>query len=218
MSLLASDRRARHGWRRPALRLMLTAVIGAAAFLILALCVNVVFALRYTEPQALPGNAVIVVLTGGNTRKRVDTALDVYRAHGADQVVLTGIALAELMVPRAVEGGVPADKIRIETESRSTLQNALFAEGMLPGEQRPIILVTERYHLLRSWLSFRWAGFDGRIVLFPADRPEDYDWHRSRKLFPAEAGKWGVNLVRGSLASALSAMGMPQNWFIRLLN
>lgn len=53
--------------------------------------------------------------------------------------------------------GVPTDRITHEDASQSTLQNALFSKPFVTDATQ-IILVSEGFHLIRSWLSFRWAG------------------------------------------------------------
>jgi len=46
--------------------------------------------------------------------------------------------------------------VRAEGRSQSTLQNALFTLDMAQDARR-LILVTEAFHLPRSWISFHWA-------------------------------------------------------------
>jgi uncharacterized SAM-binding protein YcdF (DUF218 family) len=43
--------------------------------------------------------------------------------------------------------------------AQSTLQNALFSLPLIPNAEH-IIVVTEAFHLPRSWASFRWAAWE----------------------------------------------------------
>lgn len=124
--------------------------------------------------EAAPRADLIICLGGGMeadgtldpaTARRVETCAALYDAgragrilHSGGRVVPGGPAAGDRMMALAVELGVPeADQIA-ETGSRSTLQNALFSKP-LAGEAQRVILVTEAFHLPRSWVSFRWAGF-----------------------------------------------------------
>ncbi len=74
---------------------------------------------------------------------------------------------AEVMRDLAVDLGVPADAIRIETKSRNTIENARFTKQLLsaeasPGRRSQVILVTSPYHLGRARRLFECAGFEVR--------------------------------------------------------
>jgi uncharacterized SAM-binding protein YcdF (DUF218 family) len=66
--------------------------------------------------------------------------------------------------------GADPSRIRIETESRDTDENAKFVAAMVG--RGPVVLVTSAYHMPRAVLAFRKAG----IEVIPA--PTDYrsDW------------------------------------------
>lgn len=90
---------------------------------------------------------------------RVDAAVALYardritRLHlsggGDDHTSSTARALARI----AMDSGVPEIAITQETQSLSTLQNALFSLPDLP-EDASLLIVTEGYHAWRSWASF----------------------------------------------------------------
>lgn len=105
------------------------------------------------------------------TERRVQRGVEVYNDGLAPLVVMTGGRAprgdieAEVMKNFAVELGVPEDAIRLETESRNTIENARFTKQLLSGdggaERRPqVILVTSPYHLGRAEHLFDCAGFD----------------------------------------------------------
>lgn len=85
------------------------------------------------------GRAPIIVFSGGTAAPNGPNA--------GDQMGLYAIGL-----------GVPETAIIAETRAQSTLQNALFSLALIP-DARDLIVVTEAFHLPRSWASFRWAAW-----------------------------------------------------------
>lgn len=85
-------------------------------------------------------------------------ALRVYREGGVRHIVLSGAEVAPLMRDFLVSQGVPADRILLETTSRSTRENALYTRqllNVLPGRK---VLLTSDYHMWRACRVFRKAG------------------------------------------------------------
>ena len=188
----------------------------------------------YRAPTLPAGARAIVVLAAGRdgerlgpeTRARVDRGVQLWKAHAAPILMLTGAikddrgrSLSGKMVSRAVAEGVDPHAIRLDPDAQSTLQNALFTRRVLAPVLRgdlaaPVILVTHRYHLPRAWAAFRWAGFTN-LTLVAADArrplisPRDLAW---------EVVKWPVNILRGGIAAAMRAAGAPAQdyiWFLR---
>lgn len=56
--------------------------------------------------------------------------------------------------------GVPASIVRIEVESRTTRENALFTQKLLSGSPGRKVLLTSDYHMFRAYRAFRRAGVD----------------------------------------------------------
>jgi uncharacterized SAM-binding protein YcdF (DUF218 family) len=116
------------------------------------------------------------------------------------------------MAALAQASGVPATAISIEGRSQSTLQNALFSQDALTGATR-IIIVTEGFHLARSWLSFRWAGWTA------GQRPQIALAHSTifRKARPGRSGAvmmvlregaaWPFNVARAAVWHAAQWTG-----------
>ena len=124
------------------------------------------------EP-ATPEADLIVVLGGGmsadgrlhrSTTVRVDRGVALHQAGAAPKILFTGGALVEgapaaghQMAKRAMDMGIDAAAILTETRAHSTLQNALFSSADWQ-EAAHIVLVTEGFHLPRSWASFKALG------------------------------------------------------------
>ncbi len=117
---------------------------------------------------------VIVVLgaralSGGRPsrvmRRRVDHAVALFDGGAADRLLMSGGRIgglppeAEIMRDLAIEAGVPAARIDIEPDSRSTLENAMFTARMLRlrGWSRPLV-VTDWLHVPLAALAFRSQG------------------------------------------------------------
>ncbi|TAM34325.1 MAG: YdcF family protein [Burkholderiaceae bacterium] len=134
----------------------------------------------YTPPQDLPAAQAIVVL-GGNTAggrrnwfepynkntalTRVDTASQLYEAHRAPVLVLSGAALegkiseAQSMANALEKKGIPEQALIMETNSYNTHENGLYTARKLKslGISR-ILLVTSALHMPRAMAVFRKEG------------------------------------------------------------
>jgi len=55
--------------------------------------------------------------------------------------------------------GLPQSAVVEDGLAQSTLQNALFSLPLIPNAEH-IIVVTEAFHLPRSWASYRWAAWE----------------------------------------------------------
>lgn len=164
-------------------RLLLRLAAAGLALLGLTMIGVVLHALWIAElPHRLRPAGVIVVL-GGNvgpdggigrdTEERTRAGVTLYKQGLAPHIHFTGGALppgevgpGEQMRRLAVSLGVPEAATSAESNSRSTLQNAMFSQPILGSlAKQPIILVSDGYHLGRSWATFRWVGY-GPIQLY----------------------------------------------------
>lgn len=62
--------------------------------------------------------------------------------------------------------GVPADRVRAETEARTTEENLILSHRLLDdaGHQGPYIVSTSGYHTFRAGLLARGLGFDDAVI------------------------------------------------------
>jgi uncharacterized SAM-binding protein YcdF (DUF218 family) len=97
-------------------------------------------------------------------RRRVGEAVRLLEAGAAPVLVLSGGGTgprpeAAAMRELALAAGIPAAALRIEDRSRDTRENAVITASLLHREGLgTVILVSDRYHLLRARLLFRLAG------------------------------------------------------------
>jgi len=127
------------------------------------------------NPDTMRPADAIVCLGGGMdargtldqaTLTRVDRCVQLYEAGLAPVVIFTGgtarpngPSSGGQMARYAMTLGLPEGAAVIEAAAQSTLQNALFTLESLP-DVRALILVTEAFHLPRSYASFRWAVWE----------------------------------------------------------
>lgn len=143
-----------------------------------ALSVLAVYAFALLNPSPPPGDVqrsdVIVVLGAGmdadgtlhrSSVLRVETGVALWQADAGDTLHFTGgrgradgPSAGEQMAALAVSLGVDPNVVSHEDRSLSTLQNAYYSQPMIGGAER-LRLVTEGFHLPRSWLSFKWAAW-----------------------------------------------------------
>ncbi len=145
---------------RRVLRLMVTFY---ATTLALVLAANL-----FWPRDSEPGPAAQVICLGGAVSRGVlaeDSLLRAERcgrlllAGRGETVILTGDGAGTLMADHLRAMGIDDARITVEPDSRSTLQNALFT-ARITQTDAPVIVVTDAYHLLRSWVSFKVMGFE----------------------------------------------------------
>lgn len=152
-------------------RLIRPALLG---LLIYGVTFGVIVASEMFWPRDVPQmQADAIVCLGGGTSEvrlyrtsaeRAAQCIEIYRTGAAPLIVFSGIGAGPLMADMARANGVPDEAILVESDSRSTLQNALFTADLIPADT-PIILVTDAFHLPRSWVSFRVMGFDDQTLV-----------------------------------------------------
>lgn len=112
--------------------------------------------------------------------------------------------------------GLPENAVIAEGRAQSTLQNALFSLDLIAGASS-VIVVTEAFHLPRSWASFRWAAWETQradltIALVKSEsvrrdpRTGSVNWHM---LFRESLAIW-FNAGRALLYSVSS--NKPLDW------
>lgn len=117
---------------------------------------------------------------------RVVAAVRLWRLGQVDRLVLAGgssnaISEAELMARFAGDLGVPRSVIVLESNSRTTRENAIGVARVLREHRLPpdVALVTSGLHLPRAMIEFRCAG------LFPLGVPAEFESLGTVHNFPA---------------------------------
>jgi uncharacterized SAM-binding protein YcdF (DUF218 family) len=206
-------------WRALAI-LVLVCLPGALLSLGSALLSTPCTALDVPTSRANPATAL--VLGGGIGEKdglnlasynRADAAADLWNAGGVEKLFITGggmtmngVPVARAMARVAIDAGVPETAIEIETDSASTLENALFSRTYL-ANAGTVVLVSSGFHLWRGRASMVWAG----QPIDTACRSGRFD-NTSPKgvtvMMLLEGLKWPANVGRAAVWSLGHAVGI----------
>lgn len=133
-------------------------------------------------------------------RARVKKAAEVYRKLGGKVPVMPcgGVTKghkrteAEVMTDLLLAEGVPAEAIRAESKSRTTMENFRNAQALL-GNKARVLVVTSDYHVRRAIKTAKRVGMRARGVGAPL--PHDALWICNRML----ERRWMTELKRGWL-------------------
>lgn len=200
------------------IRATITAI--ATAYLITVVIVIVMaVVLPLQEPDRVPRADMIVVLGGGmfpdgrlrpSSSVRVDRSVALFNSGAAPRIHFTGgvgrgVSAGEQMAGRAFAAGVPRSAISMETRSQSTLQNALFSRPRTHTADH-ILLVSEGFHLARSWVSFKVFGAK-RVTLISAGSPHDRPVATLRAILREALAIW-FNLARFAIWHGAVALGL----------
>ena len=97
-----------------------------------------------------------ILILGGESQARPVAAAMLYRQGVASKVFIIGRGDYETNRRALLSGGVPADRITIEKESKSTLENADLAKPLLEAAGvRRVLLVTSSFHARRALATFQ---------------------------------------------------------------
>ncbi len=131
---------------------------------------------------------------------RVKKAAEVYRRYDGQVPVMPcgGVTRghqrseAEVMAELLMAEGVPADDIRVEKKSRTTMENFRNALALL-GSNAQVLVVTSDYHVRRAVKTAKRVGLRAHGVKTPL--PHDALWVCNRML----EFRWMTELKRGWL-------------------
>jgi uncharacterized SAM-binding protein YcdF (DUF218 family) len=114
---------------------------------------------------------VIVVLGGGADQGRPEQAAELFKSGRAPVILVSGRGDYEPTVRLLNKNNVPNDAIKIESTSKSTLENAKFSVSMLRGMgAHSVIIVTSWYHSRRALACFRHVAPDLKFYSCPSYR------------------------------------------------
>ncbi len=152
---------------------------------------------------------------------RVATCAQLYAAGVAPRVLTTGGTASPdgpsaggQMAALAQDYGVPATDLIVEGRAQSTLQNGLFSLPLISDAQR-IIIVSEGFHLPRSWASLRWAAWqlgrdqpDISLVMSNTVRRDPVSGRINHRIILRETLALWFNAARAMAYSLGGAFGM----------
>jgi len=129
-----------------------------------------------------PVTADVIVVLGGGSHERPERAAELYKEHAAPRILVSGFGDYEINRRLLLTAGVPAKAIELETQSKTTKENAQFTIKWLHEHKyQKVILVTSWYHSRRALACFRHYApalkFYSRPSYFAAARA---DWPHNR--------------------------------------
>ena len=106
----------------------------ALVFFILLLLL-VVAAIIFPQPflcvDSGPVKADVIVVLGGGLHERPERAAELFKEHAAPRIIVSGLGDCENHRRLLLQAGVPANVIEMETQSRTTRENAQFTVKLL---------------------------------------------------------------------------------------
>lgn len=156
------------------------------AFVLGFLLIGTVCAIAYFYPEKIlcldSGlvSADVIIVLGGGQHERPQRAAELFKAHVAPRIIVSGSGDDEINRQALLHAGVPATAIEVESKSMTTHENAEFTIKLLRAEKvHRVILVTSWYHSRRSQKTFEHYApeikFYSRPSYFGFDREE---WRR----------------------------------------
>ena len=162
-------------------RLLKTTLVLFGLLLLLAVAA-LVFPQPFLTVDSGSVKADVIVILGGGSHERPAHAAELFKEHAASRIIISGLGDGEINRRLLLAAGVPAGAIELETESRTTRENAEFTIKLLREEKLTrVIIVTSWYHSRRALACFRHYApelkFYSRPSYFAAARA---DWPHNR--------------------------------------
>ncbi len=157
-----------------------------------------------------PAQADAIIVLGGGSRQRLQTAVKLWREGYAPILLLSGgapgtgpLTQAETMAAKARLMGVPARDLLLDNRSTTTFQNALDTLPLLYGRRATsALVVSSDYHMRRVEFLFAAvyasSGIRLRFVAAPSLRFHSRRWWstpQSACITVSEYAKLAVNVV-----------------------
>ena len=113
-------------------------------------------------------SAEVIVILGGGVERPVRAA-ELFKAHAAPRILISGEGDDEIYRQILLAHGVPAAAITVENKSTTTQENAEFSAKTLSAEKiHSAIIVTSWYHARRSLKTFEHFAPEMKFYSRPA--------------------------------------------------
>lgn len=122
----------------------------------------------------------IVVLSGGGNVSRVTKGVELYQKGYSSRIIMSGggnvtskFKEADLMSMEAQDQGVPFTSILLESESKSTYDNAVYVKNIIQRYNlKSILLVTSNYHTRRAKYIFEEVFKNTSVEIITVSAPD----------------------------------------------
>lgn len=126
----------------------------------------------------IPGATVVEDRPSLVLRHRLDGAIPYIRAHPGATVIVSGargegeaFSEAEVMKKYLTDRGIAAKRIAEEDRATDTIENVAYAkrimDGLKPGAEYTLMIVTNDFHMYRALLLARAQGLNARGISVP---------------------------------------------------
>ncbi len=116
----------------------------------------IVFPQKFLCVDSGPVQADVMVVLGGGAAERPERAAALFKEQAAPRIIVSGWGDCGINRQLLIEDGVPAKAIALETQSRTTRENAEFTVKRLREQKAArVIVVTSWYHSRRALACFR---------------------------------------------------------------
>jgi uncharacterized SAM-binding protein YcdF (DUF218 family) len=124
-----------------------------------------------------PVKADVIIVLGGGAHERPEYAAQLFLAHAAPRIIVSGLGDDEINRQILVRAGVPAGAIWVEKRSKTTRENARFSASFLKAAGvHSAIIVTSWYHSRRALKTFE--HYVPGIKFY--SRPSHYNYKRAQ--------------------------------------
>lgn len=183
------------GWLRYALRNIVAglAAIGALLIVVTFTPLTLWWAQALSNPWLDADGDILIALVadgpnggiiGQGTYWRSVYAIRAWQNGHFKTIILSGgNGTGETMRRFLIFQGVPANAIRVEGQSTSTRENALFTRELLRNVAGRKVLLTSDYHMYRAQRAFKKAGVDVLPRPFPEALKHGNMWWRRWPVF-----------------------------------
>jgi uncharacterized SAM-binding protein YcdF (DUF218 family) len=142
---------------------MLMKVVKLGGFAIIFCYILLIVGREFLVISEEPKKAdVIIVLSGGVGR--LEKAVELYHAGYGDYLMLSRANVPGMTAERAIELGVPKERLILEEKATSTYNTGIYTKDLMESYQlTSAIIVSSDYHMRRTKLSFERVFKDSEI-------------------------------------------------------
>jgi len=141
---------------RPVRKRIRRIVVIMVVLLLALAAAAVAFPQKFLCVDSGPAQADVIVVLGGGAAERPERAAELFTNGAAPRIIVSGWGDCTINRHLLIEDGVPAKVIGMETQSRTTRENAECTIKLLREQKAGrVILVTSWYHSRRALACFR---------------------------------------------------------------
>jgi len=124
-----------------------------------------------------PQKSDVIIVLSGDSGARLAYGVELYQEGYADKLLLSGSMNMQMNYP--TPEGIPKSSFLLETQSRTTFENAKYSLKLLQERgYKSAIVVTSPYHTRRASIIFAqvFKGIDITICAVPNDPSMTHNW------------------------------------------